>query len=75
MYDICLYRQIYMYEFRRIGVVCVNAADFGGSQENIFWLFLYEELSNCFLAGKIELGVSAGNQVSKTACLESAHDR
>jgi hypothetical protein len=59
-------------EFRRIGVVGINAADFCGGKEDIFGLFVGKKDFNCVLICQIKFAAVLEQKIIESFILEFA---
>jgi hypothetical protein len=59
MYDIRLDRQIIMDKIRRVGIVCMDAADPGCRQNNVFRLVFLKKRFDVGLPPQIEIAAPA----------------
>ena len=64
--DVGLHHQVLVDEVGRVGVVGMNAADFGSGQVDLVGFFLGEEGLHCGLVRQVELGMGAGDDLSPT---------
>ena len=67
MDDVALDHQVFVNEVGGKGIVGVNAADFGGSQDNDIGAFGLQEIPDTPLIGQVQLGMRAGDDVRLAA--------
>jgi len=65
MDEVRLDHQILIDKFRRIGVICVDATNFGSRHDDIVDRLVLEKLSNGTLITEIKFCPCAGNDVLK----------
>ena len=61
-------------EFRRVGVVGVDATDLGSGQVNLVGLFGFKEGAYGGLVGQVEFGMGAGDDVGLALAVQNADD-
>jgi hypothetical protein len=61
--DVGFDHQVLVDEFRRVGVVGVDAANLGGGEVDLVGLFGFEKGAHGGLIGEVEFGVGAGDDV------------
>ncbi len=69
-----LHHQVLVDELGRVGVVGVDAADFGGGQVHLGGLFLCKEGLHGGLVGQVQLRMGAGDKVGLALLLKGADD-
>lgn len=72
--DVGLDHEVFVDEFGGVGVVGVDAADFGCGEVDLIGFFLGEEGANGSLIGEIELGMGTRNDIGVALGLELADD-
>lgn len=74
MHDIRLDHQVLVNELCGIGIVGVYTPHHGCGQIDVGWSFILEKRTHIRLAGQIEFGVGACNDLDTTLLLKHTHD-